>query len=306
MRHVVVGAVHSTDLLLREMARCGISPLAVLSLPPELTHRHSDYVDIPQTAADLGVPFYSARDVNDPAVLQLLRELQPEVIWVVGWSQLVKSDFLSLPSVGVVGYHPAALPKNRGRAVIPWTILQNAVSTGSTLFWISEGMDDGDIILQETFDVAPDETSESLYAKHLESLRRMLGQLLSIDRPEDYPRVAQDHSQASYCARRSAEDGLIDWGEPAEEVWRLVRAAGRPYPGAFTYHGQDRVTIWRAEVVRDLDYWALPGQIVAVDDRGPVIHCGDRRQIRVLEWSGWNQSSGSMVGKRLGPKGRDR
>lgn len=281
MRSVLVGAVESTAVTLRTMVQQGHTPSAVITLPLALQSRHSDFVDLRPLAGKYQVPVIEAANVNEPESLMGLRRLEPELVWVVGWSQICGLSFLETPSVGCIGFHPALLPENRGRAVIPWTILQEAEVTGSTLFWLSEGMDDGDIICQEEFPVALDETAESLCQKHAASLERMVRSVVDIKDPADIPSTKQDHVRATYCARRTAEDGLINWDLPAREIWRFIRAVGRPYPGAFTFLRGARVTIWAADYAGESPIWAQAGQVVQADVQTYLVQCGDRRHIKV-------------------------
>jgi methionyl-tRNA formyltransferase len=165
--------------------------------------------------------------------------------------------------------------------VIPWTILLGTPETGASLFWLADGLDDGDLLIQERFEVAGDETSRSLYDKHCAALRRMLTSVLPRLAAGEIPRRPQDHSQATYCARRTAADGLIDWGRPARDVWTLIRAAGHPYPGAFTFYGGRRVTVWDATLVGPAPHFGLPGQIQELTDDGPLVQCGDGEHVSI-------------------------
>lgn len=282
MRTALVGAVDSTRVALEALAEAGHPPVELFTLPPARgARRHSDYVDLAPAARRLGVRVTTAPDVNAPEVLGRLHELELDYLMVIGWSQICRRELLEVAGRGAIGYHPAALPENRGRAVIPWTILQGAAGTGSTLFWMDEGMDSGDILAQVRFAVDPDETAASLYAKHMDALRRMLLDVLPrLDRG-DAPRTAQDHSQATYCAKRTADDGYIDWSRPAAEIEVLVRAVGPPYPGAFTFHRGRRLTLLRCAYVGDAPYWGMSGQIQRVDHAGALVQCGDRKHLLV-------------------------
>lgn len=283
MKTVLVGAVGSTEVALNTMITTGNAPEALVTLPLELAHRHSDFVDLRQIASSAGVPVVEVGNVNSEASLAELRAIAPDVIYVIGWSQLCGLDFLAIPTVGAVGFHPSNLPTNRGRAVIPWTILQGIRQTGSTLFWLGAGMDDGDVIAQETFVVAEDETAQSLMGKHASALADMLADTLMHTTAESIPARQQNHASASYCAKRTADDGAIDWREGAKGVWTLIRAAGRPYPGAFTYLGGNRVTIWRASYLGPRPIWAQPGQVVESSEAGLVVQCGDCEHILLEE-----------------------
>lgn len=266
------------------MAEALRPPVAVITLPLELSHRHSDFVDLRPIADRWAVPVVELANSNSPEALAMIEEMKPDIIFVIGWSQICGDAFLSIPRVGSVGYHPSRLPENRGRAVIPWTILQGASETGSTLFWLGQGMDDGDIIAQRRFPVAEDETAESLTLKHRAALEEMLTELFQHVKASDIPATQQDHSLASFCAKRTAADGLIDWGLGAREVWRFVRAVGRPYPGAFTYWEGRRVTVWSASYVGPRPVWAQAGQVVEASPEGWLVQCGDREHVLVTEY----------------------
>ncbi|HKG91032.1 MAG TPA: methionyl-tRNA formyltransferase [Gemmatimonadaceae bacterium] len=280
MRMVLIGAVDSTRVALEALARHGAPPAALFTLAPGRgARRHSDYVELRPLAERLGVPVVEAPDVNAPEALARLRLLAPDYALVIGWSQLCRAEFLRTPRLGAVGFHPAPLPENRGRAVIPWTILQGRADTGATLFWMDEGADSGDVLLQERFAVAPDETAATLYAKHLAALGRMLDRAIPQLLLGTAPRVPQDHARATYCAKRVRADGLIDWRAPAREVWRLVRAVGDPYPGAFTHLRGRALTVWAADYVGPAPYHGLPGQVQALGDGGALVQCGDGEHV---------------------------
>lgn len=281
MRTVLVGAVESTRVALQAMAESGHPPAALLTLPPDRARRHSDYVHLRPFAESLGVAVVDAPDVNHPDALAALRDVAPHHVLVIGWSQICRGEFLALPPGGALGYHPAPLPENRGRGVIPWTILQGVRETGGTLFWLDEGMDTGDVAAQERFAVAEDETAASLYGKHMGALARILAGLMPRLAAGTAPRLPQDHARATFCARRTAADGWIDWTRPADDVWALVRASGDPYPGAFTVQGGERLTVWAADRVEDRRYWGLPGQVQTMDDWGVLVQCGDRGHVRL-------------------------
>jgi methionyl-tRNA formyltransferase len=220
--------------------------------------------------------------VNDETVLATLRSVAPDFIYVIGWSQLCKAPFLASAGSAVVGYHPSALPRNRGRAVIPWTILLGLDGTGSTLFRMDEGMDSGDVLGQAVFAVAEAETARSLYDKHLAALGDLLAS--HVANPEE-PGRPQDHTKASYCSQRLDADGLVDWSKPARSVWTLIRAVGTPYPGASTYLKGQQMRLWEADLVTNAPYAGISGQVQAVDGRSALIHCGDGQHVSLTSVS---------------------
>jgi methionyl-tRNA formyltransferase len=283
MRSALVGAVQSTAVMLDVLVATEDPPLAVFTLPLGLASRHSDFVDLRPFAAQAQVPVVDCPHVNAPEALAQLRGLELDILFVIGWSQLIGPRLLEAAKWGCIGFHPGPLPELRGRAVIPWTILENRLETAATLFWIDEGTDSGDLIAQERFAVRPDETAQTLMTKHLEVLRRMAVSVMTQIKAGSVPRVPQDHSRASWCARRTPEDGWIDWRRPAREVWTLVRAVGRPYPGAFTTRGTTKMTVWSADLVETVRFIGIPGQVQHIDDTGALVMCGDRALVRLRE-----------------------
>ena len=209
------------------------------------------------------------------AVVTLPGPIDPDLTFVVGWSQLVLDEFIGLARHGVFGMHPTLLPKHRGRAAIPWAILSGLAKTGVTLFEIVDGTaDSGPIVGQVEVPLSPDETATTLYDKvtaaHVELVRRCVPQLLD----GTAPRLEQDTRRASAWPKRSPADGIIDWETRAPYLHDWVRAQTRPYPGAFTFHGEEKLVVWRARPV-ELDDEAPAGTVVAFDGEAAVVACGE-------------------------------
>lgn len=285
MRAVVVGAVGSTQILLEELAPAEgwVVPLLV-TLPIEARGRHSDFVDLEPLARRAGATTHRTRKTNSEETLAAVRDAAPDVIFVIGWSQLCGPDFLALAPDSVVGYHPAALPRLRGRAAIPWTILLDEPITAGSLFWMEEGTDDGDLLAQHYFHVARDETARTLYARHMDALSAMLKECLPALVRGERRRTVQDERFATWAAKRTSADGLVDWAASAVEIDRLVRAVGHPYPGAFTYSDGDKLVIWKSEVLAgDWRYHARPGQIVVREADMLVVATGEGL-LKITDW----------------------
>lgn len=285
MRAVIVGAVESTSVAIKAFARSHWELALVITLPQDKSGRHSDYVDLQDDAAAAGAQIFRTSQTNHPDTLAAIREAKPDYIFVIGWSQICGPEFLQLTPGRVIGYHPAALPRLRGRAAIAWTILLDEKIAAGSLFYMAEGVDDGPLLEQHFFHVAPRETARSLYSKHMDALDRIVSRALTgIASGTAEPKL-QDESCATYAVRRTPSDGAINWHRPAEEIDRLVRAAGKPYPGAYTMVKDAPLTIWASEpVVPTLPYHAAPGQLLADDEKGLLVQTGTG-QIRVTDWS---------------------
>ncbi len=279
MRTILVGAVDSTCTALNVLVKHNIYPLALFTLPLSKSSRHSDFIDLTPQAHSNNVTVVPINNINTPEVLDRIRSLKPDLIFVIGWSQICHKEFLSIPRIGSIGCHPSLLPINRGRGVIPWTILQGGSETGISLFWLDEGADSGNLILQAKFTVAPDETATTLYNKHGYYLEKILNEAVNMLITGKTPCIAQDHSKATYCAKRTPDDGFIDWNLPAKSIWTLIRAVTKPYPGAFTLYKGRKLVIWESDYIGDAPYWGLPGQVQTLQNEGALVQCGDRKHV---------------------------
>jgi methionyl-tRNA formyltransferase len=282
---------------LEAAAGVGAEVVGVVTLPGPIDPNRSGQCSFDEVAERLGAVHHETRDVNSEETIAAVRALEPDLIFVVGWSQLVREPFIALASEGVFGMHPTLLPRHRGRAPVPWAILTGLARTGVTLFEIVDASaDSGSIVGQVTLDIAPDETATTLYARiadaHVELTRQLLPQLIA----RTAPRIPQDPTRASSWPRRTPADGIIDWDTRAPYLYDWVRAQTRPYPGAFTFLGDEKVIVWSARPI-DLAGAAPAGTVVEVGPGGPVVACGEGAL--VLEEI--QTSAGELeVGARLG------
>lgn len=260
---------------LEAAAAAGADVVGVVTLPGPIDPNRSGQCAFDDIARRLGAHLHETTNVNSAETLSFIRELKPQLIFVVGWSQLVKEGFIGLAGEGVFGMHPTLLPKHRGRAAIPWAILSGLARTGVTLFEIVDATaDSGAIVGQVSVDIAPDETATTLFARlataHVDLVREFVPRLVD----GTAPRQLQDSSRASSWPKRTPADGIIDWETRAPYLYDWVRALTRPYPGAFTFLGDEKVVVWEARPVEVAE--VVPaGTIVTTRPDGPVVACGE-------------------------------
>lgn len=289
MKIVFVGAVESSLGALVSICAAGHVPSLVVTIPPHLGSRHSDYVDLSPVARKYNVPVLFTEKTNSTETIDQIASFEPDLILVIGWSQICGPEFRAIPRLGSIGFHPSALPRLRGRGVIPWSILMQESSVGSSLFWLGEGADDGPIAAQARYAVDPETvTARELYDRALRAVSGLLPPLLTQIADGDIPAEPQTTAGVSLCARRRPEDGLIDWSRSAQEIHRLIRASGPPYPGAYSFGSDGQRIVMTAAKYTEPDgyYIGLPGQIQAIDDQAFTVACGDGRCLDILEWSG--------------------
>jgi methionyl-tRNA formyltransferase len=278
-------------------AESGCEIVGVVTLPGPIDPNRSGQCSFDEVAARLGAELVETTDVNSDETLDTISRLDPELVFVVGWSQLVRDPFIALAREGVFGMHPTLLPRHRGRAPIPWTILSGLARTGVTLFEIVDTTaDSGAIVGQVVVDVERDDTATTLFerigAAHVELIRECVPPILA----GTAPRVPQDPARASAWPKRTPVDGIIDWETRARYLYDWVRAQTRPYPGAFTYLGDEKVVVWRARPVK-LEESAPAGTIVAEGPEGPVVACGEGALVLEEVETG---AGPLVVGARLG------
>lgn len=292
MRGLIVGAVEGTQVAVQTISAVpGWEVCGVMTLPPDRSSRHSDFVDLRDDAERAGARLIHTISSNSDEACRAVAELAPDYVFVIGWSQICGPEFRAAAKGKVIGYHPAPLPRLRGRAALPWTILLDEKITASTLFWIDDGVDSGDILAQKFFHIAPRENAASLYRKHMVALRDILETALPTLGAGEEPRQLQDTECATYATKRVPADGRIDWHRPASDIDRLIRAVGRPYPGAFTHAKDGQITIHGSSIGRGADLHAMPGQIVARRDHGFSVMCGDGM---VLDIDNYEYAAGAL------------
>ena len=260
---------------LQAAADAGAEIVGVVTLPGPIDPSRSGQCSFDEAAGRLGAELVETSDVNADETLQAIRALDPELVFVVGWSQIVRDPLIALAREGVFGMHPTLLPRHRGRAPIPWAILTGLARTGVTLFEIVDSTaDSGSIVGQVVVEIPHDDTAATLYDRlaeaHVELIRECVPRLIA----QSAPRIPQDARRASSWPGRQPADGIIDWETRAPYLDDWVRAQTRPYPGAFTFLGDEKVIVWSARPL-ELDETAPAGTIVAERPEGPVVACGE-------------------------------
>lgn len=246
LRLVMAGAVEFSRACLKALVAARAPLQGVVALPPAAAARHSDYADLGAAAREAGLPAHETKDVNDPDALAAVRAWAPDVLLILGWSQLLRSEALSLAPMGTIGSHPALLPRNRGRHPIVWQLIHGETESGLTLFWLDATADGGPILLQERFPLDPDDDAADFYRKMTEAGVRMMPEMVRLLEGGSPPRVPQDESRSTTLRKRTAEDGWVDWSRPSADIHNLIRALARPYVGASTRAGDTEVKLWRA------------------------------------------------------------
>jgi len=282
MRSIFVGTVEISWHCLHTLLEMGEEVIAIFTMPDRLAPSISAYKGFDDIGQQYGVPVYKTTDINSDQILSIMRRLQPEIIYVIGWPRLVKRAILDLPPKGCVGIHSSLLPKYRGGAPVNWGLINGETEWGISFFYLEEGPDTGDIIAQERFLITLEDTCGTVYDKATEASIRVLKQYVPLLAQGTAPRIPQDHSQATLYPKRRPYQGIVDWKKTAMQLYNWVRALTHPYPGAFTYLPNGRkLFIWQAEppnraLFLEDSLKRPPGSVLAVlPYRGIAVQTGD-------------------------------
>ncbi|MBU9855533.1 bifunctional UDP-4-amino-4-deoxy-L-arabinose formyltransferase/UDP-glucuronic acid oxidase ArnA [Rahnella bonaserana] len=230
------------------------------------------FSSVARQGAELNLPVYAPEDVNHPLWVDRIRALQPDVIFSFYYRNMLSEEILSLAPRGGFNLHGSLLPRYRGRAPVNWALLNGETETGVTLHKMVKRPDAGDIVGQRKVAIAADDTALKLHAKVRDAAKALLTDVLPEMKAGKITLTPQDESQASYFGRRTAADGEIHWHKSATEINNLIRAVTEPYPGAFSYLGQRKLTVWRARPL-DTQHDKQPGTVLSSDPL--TIACGE-------------------------------
>ena len=208
------------------------------------------------------LPYYEVNHINDQSSISTLRKAEPDILVVLGWSQLLNDEVLSIPSIGTIGAHASLLPKMRGSAPINWAIIKGKNVTGNTIMWLNTGVDTGKIIDQYEFDISLYDSCKTLYDKVAESNKVMLERSLPIIQNQGKIGVEQSNHEDNILPRRKPKDGLINFDKESIEIYNFVRALTRPYPGAFFYYNNVMVKVWRVSLCKSYVSNSKPGAVL--------------------------------------------
>ncbi len=189
---------------------------------------------VAQLAALHGIPVITPDNPNTPEVVARIRALHPDFFFSFYYREMLKKELLDIPKLGALNMHGSLLPKYRGRVPVNWAIIRGETETGSTLHYMTEKPDNGDIVAQQAVPILPDDTALQVFQKVTVAAEMALNGVLPALLAGKVQAVRQDLSKGGYFGGRKAEDGMIDWSQSAREIHNLVRAVAPPYPGATT------------------------------------------------------------------------
>ncbi|RON69344.1 bifunctional UDP-4-amino-4-deoxy-L-arabinose formyltransferase/UDP-glucuronic acid oxidase ArnA [Pseudomonas fluorescens] len=230
------------------------------------------YSSVAQLCANKGIPVHAPEDVNHPLWIERIAKLEPEYMFSFYYRNLLSEPLLALAKKGAFNLHGSLLPRYRGRAPANWVLVNGESETGVTLHRMVKRADAGAIVAQQRVAIERSDTGLTLHAKLRTAASDLLRDTLPAMLQGKVSETPQDESKATVFGRRTPADGKLLWAKPAEQLFNLIRAVTKPYPGAFCAVGEHKLIVWSAEVVKGNEGQA-PGRVISVD---PLrIACGE-------------------------------
>ena len=295
-RIIVFGYSEVGYLCLSHLLKCKANVVAAFTHqdnPNETQWFHS----VAALAKDNGIPVFYPESLKGPEWTGKIQDLKPDLIFSFYYRKMIPTAILDLAPLGAFNMHGSYLPKYRGKAPVNWAVLHGATQMGATLHYMVKQADAGDIVDQQAVTIGPEETAfqvmEKVQAAAVQVLERQLANLLT----GKALRHPQDETQATYFSGRTPEDGRIHWDQSAQQIFNLIRAVTKPYPGAFFDVGEARMIVWWAKKMPALS-GTKPGQVLSVSPLS--IATGDGvLQITDYQWISRNSPACDIQGPDL-------
>jgi methionyl-tRNA formyltransferase len=262
--------------VLDALQRAGRVPHAVICQPdrPQGRGLSLQAPPVKAWALERGLPLFQPEKVKDPAFLQALGEIKPEIALVVAFGQLLPKVLLDLPRLGFINVHPSLLPRYRGAAPMQWTLINGDDRSGVTILKVTPRLDDGDMLLQRAVPIGPEETVEELHDR-LAALGGELAVeafgLIERGAPQATP---QDATRVVWARALEKDDGRLDWNRPARVLHNLIRGV-QPWPGASTVLHGKVLKVHRARIEPSPAPQAQPGKVVAAQGDDLLVAAGE-------------------------------
>jgi len=236
-------AVPSLDILVKN----DYTVLGVVTQPDKPKGRGKKLIPRPVKifAENAGIPVYQPERVRDEIFLEVFREISPDMVILAAFGQILPTEIIELPRMGCLNVHPSLLPLYRGAAPINWTLINGEEKTGVTIMMMDEGVDTGDILLQEETDIAPDEIFDNLHDRLSQLGAEILLKAVKGVADGTIERKSQDSTHATYAPKLTKDTGYIDWNQNAHEIVNLIRGLSS-IPGAYAFLRDKKLKIFHA------------------------------------------------------------
>lgn len=277
MKIVFMGTPDISAVILKDLIDSKHEILAVVTQPdkPKGRGKLVGVTPVKELAMAHNIPVYQPLKVRAEEFVQILEEINPDIILVAAFGQILSKQILDMPKYGCVNVHASLLPKYRGSAPIQWAIIDGEETTGITIMHMDVGIDTGDMIMKESVKIDRKETFGSLHDKLAECGGKLLLKALDAIENNTATREKQKDEDSNYVVILKKEMGHIDYTRSAVQIERLIRGLN-PWPSAYSYLDNKTLKIWDGEVTTDLESKsAKPGTIIDMTKDSILVQTGE-------------------------------
>lgn len=249
---------------------------AVITQPdrPKGRGQHLAKSPVKVYAEEHNLPVYQPEKIKTAEFTEKLRQMQPDLIIVVAFGQILSQEILDIPKFGCINVHASLLPRWRGAAPIHWSIIGGDTETGVTTMYMDAGLDTGDMILKAKTVITPEMTTAQLHdALMMQGADLLIETIQSIENGT-VSREKQDDSLSCYAKMLNNDNCRIDWKKSAQEVHNLVRGLNS-WPIAYTTLNGKKFKIWQTKIVDADTTGKTPGQIIDLTKKGIIVTTGN-------------------------------
>lgn len=247
MKILFIGSVHFSEVILQKLISLGADICGVVC--KSSSDFNADFADLGIIAQRNTIPFIYTNNINTPETEVWIKDKKPDIVFCLGWSQILKPNVLTIAPMGVVGYHPAELPNNRGRHPLIWALFLGLNKTASTFFIMDTGADTGDIISQREIIISDDDDAKAVYQKMTDCALNQIEELYFAFSKKTIQSIPQPKGKGNTWRKRNKNDGKIDWRMSSKAIYNLVRALTKPYVGAHAIVNGEEYKIWKVTVL---------------------------------------------------------
>ena len=274
MKIVYMGTPDFAVPPLAALVQNGYEVTAVVTQPDKPKGRGKTLMPTPvkEEAMKHDIPVYQPLKVREPEFVETLKKLEPDMIIVAAFGQIIPASILHMKKYGCINVHASLLPKYRGAAPIQWAVIDGEKESGVTIMQMDEGLDTGDMIMKTEIVLDEKETGGSLHDKLAEAGAKLCVETLKAVEDGTAVRTKQGETGTDYAKQLNKKMGDIDWTKPAVEIERLIRGLN-PWPSAYTSWSDKTMKIWEAEVL-DKESGQAPGTVAEVDKKTFAVQTG--------------------------------
>ena len=264
MKILFIGTVEFSKIALQKLIELNAQVVAVCT--KEKSEFNSDFADLRPLCEKNKIPFKLVNDVNSKDNYNWIKSLNPDIIFCFGWSNLLKKNILTLTPMGVLGFHPSKLPKNRGRHPLIWALALGLKKSASTFFFMDEGIDSGEILSQKDFDILSTDDAQILYDKFVNIALLQIEEFLPQLEKKTYQTIKQNDEASNIWRKRAKIDGQIDFRMGSRAIYNLVRALSKPYVGAHINYKDKEIIVWKVEIIENEQHNIESGKVLDISE----------------------------------------